>query len=86
LFISHFEADDSERASERLQLGEPYRTLLGHLRHESGHYYQQVLVTDSHIDRFREIFGDERADYEEALRTYYAKGPYFRRDGNGAVI
>jgi hypothetical protein len=70
------EADDSVRASQRLLLGEPYRTLLGHLRHESGHYYWDRLVADSpRLDTFRELFGDERADYDKALQTHYSSGP-----------
>ena len=33
------EADDAERERRRAAMLEPYRTLLGHMRHESGHYY-----------------------------------------------
>lgn len=69
------EADDAERARLRVQLGEPYRTLLGHFRHESGHYFWDRLVRDGDIEAFREVFGDERASYDQALREYYAKGP-----------
>jgi hypothetical protein len=70
------EADDAERESRRLQMGEPYRTLLGHFRHEIGHYYWDRLVRDSpRIDQFRELFGDERADYAESLKRHYDKGP-----------
>lgn len=71
------EADDAERERRRLQLHEPYRTLLGHLRHESGHYYWDRLIRDStRIDVFRSVFGDERADYEQALKAHYAqRGP-----------
>lgn len=69
------EADDDERVRRRLALHEPYRTLLGHLRHESGHYYWDVLIarTGDHA-AFREMFGDERADYGESLRRHYAQG------------
>ncbi len=71
------EADDDERARRRLDLGEPYRTLLGHLRHESGHYYWDVLVLrGGHADAFRAVFGDERADYGEALKAHYASVPH----------
>lgn len=71
------EADDDERARRRLDLGEPYRTLLGHLRHESGHYYWDVLVLrGGHADAFRAVFGDERADYGEALKAHYASAPH----------
>jgi hypothetical protein len=69
------EADDVERARQRLSLGEPYRTLLGHLRHESGHYFWSRLVMGESLNRFRQIFGDERQDYCEALRIHYARGP-----------
>lgn len=70
------EADDDERARRRVQLFEPYRTLLGHLRHESGHYYWDQLVRD-HAERladFRALFGDERQDYMQALQAHYAEG------------
>ncbi|KQP37428.1 putative zinc-binding metallopeptidase [Pseudorhodoferax sp. Leaf274] len=70
------EADDDERARRRVQLFEPYRTLLGHLRHESGHYYWDQLVRD-HPDRladFRALFGDESQDYMQALQSHYAAG------------
>jgi hypothetical protein len=69
------EADDAERVRRRLALHEPYRTLLGHLRHESGHYYWDRLVLNGgRTDAFREMFGDERADYAQALDAYYAAG------------
>src|SRR5689334_7822508 len=70
------EADDAERERRRVQMHEPYRTLLGHFRHESGHYYWDRLVNDSdRLDGFRALFGDERADYAEALRRHHAQGP-----------
>ncbi|MEO6625244.1 MAG: putative zinc-binding metallopeptidase, partial [Burkholderiaceae bacterium] len=57
----------------RAGLQEPYRSLVGHFRHESGHYYWDRLVKDSSwIEEYRKIFGDERADYEEALMRHYA--------------
>jgi hypothetical protein len=69
------EADDLERERRRLQMREPYRTVLGHFRHEIGHYYWDVLIKDGpHLDRFRELFGDDRADYGQALRRYYDTG------------
>jgi hypothetical protein len=69
------EADDAERVRRRLALHEPYRTLLGHLRHESGHYYWDRLVLEAdQVDAFREMFGDERAGYQQALDVYYAAG------------
>lgn len=70
------EADDDERARRRVQLFEPYRTLLGHLRHESGHYYWDQLVRDhtERLEEFRTLFGDERLDYMQALQAHYAAG------------
>ena len=69
------EADDAERVSRRLALHEPYRTLLGHLRHESGHYYwDRLILHGGRIDAFREMFGDEQANYNQALDAYYAAG------------
>ncbi len=70
------EADDAWREQRRVALGEPYRTLLGHLRHESGHYYWQRLVEPSPwLLPFRELFGDERQDYAAALQQHYQNGP-----------
>lgn len=70
------EADDGERTLRRVALGEPYRTLLGHLRHESGHYYWDVLVLrGGQLADFRAMFGDERQNYAQALEAYYANGP-----------
>ncbi len=69
------EADDAHREQRRTELGEPYRTLLGHLRHEVGHYYWQRLVEHSEwLQPYRELFGDERQDYAEALKKHYADG------------
>jgi hypothetical protein len=70
------EADDAERERRRAMFGEPYRTLLGHLRHEVGHYYWDVLVRETaSLEVFRVLFGDETADYQQALKTYYDLGP-----------
>ena len=69
------EADPSERERMREQMHEPYRTLLGHFRHESGHYYFDRLITDSEwIEGYRALFGDERADYSESLERHYEHG------------
>ena len=69
------EADDAERERRRTLMREPYRTLLGHFRHEIGHYFWDVLVRDGGlIEEFRRIFGDETADYGQALQNYYANG------------
>ena len=69
------EADDAEREKRRTAMHEPYRTLLGHLRHEVGHYYWNVLVRDGgQLEACRKIFGDDTVDYGQALQTYYANG------------
>jgi hypothetical protein len=69
------EADDAIREQRRTEFGEPYRTLLGHFRHEIGHYYWDRLVRDGgRLEAFRCCFGDERLDYNQALKTYYAEG------------
>ncbi len=69
------EADDVEREKRRTMMHEPYRTLLGHFRHEVGHYYWDVLVRDGgRVEACRRIFGDESVDYGQALQDYYAKG------------
>ena len=69
------EADDSLREKMRLGMNEPYRTLLGHFRHETGHYYWDRLVLNSNLlDQYRALFGDERQSYDEAMKNYYAKG------------
>jgi len=69
------EADDAEREKRRTTMHEPYRTLVGHFRHEVGHYYWDVLVRDGGLlETCRNIFGDETVDYGAALQTYYANG------------
>jgi len=66
------EADPVAREETRLELAERYRTPLGHFRHEIGHYYWDLFVRGSELlQPFREVFGDERADYVEALRRHY---------------
>ena len=73
--INLAEADDAEREKRRLAMSEPYRTLLGHFRHEIGHYYWDLLIADGpHLTGFRDRFGDERRDYGEALAVHYAAG------------
>jgi len=70
------EANDSIREKTRHELREPYRTLLGHFRHEIGHYYWDRLVDGTPwLEKFRELFGDERADYAAALQRNYEQGP-----------
>ena len=70
------EADPVHRERMRAELDEPYRTLLGHFRHEVGHFYWPPLVQlAGRLERFRELFGDERTDYQAALERHYADGP-----------
>lgn len=70
------EADEVERERRRCELNESYRTLLGHFRHEVGHYYWDRLIRDSaRTDAFREMFGDEQRNYKEALQQHYQNGP-----------
>jgi hypothetical protein len=74
--INLAEADDPERERQRSEMGEAYRTLLGHFRHEIAHYYWTRLVAgSSFLQEFRNIFGDEQKDYVAALQTHYAEGP-----------
>lgn len=69
------EADDVEREARRASLREPYRTLLGHFRHEIGHFYWDRLVKGTKLESpFRLIFGDETQDYQASLTTYYNRG------------
>ena len=76
------EADDVEREARRVYFREPYRTLLGHFRHEIGHFYWDLLVKDGKLQApFRLIFGDETQEYQAALVAYYnrADRSYDRR-------
>jgi hypothetical protein len=69
------EADDATRETVRHAMKEPYRTLLGHFRHEIGHYYWDRLVRDTDfLAPYRELFGDEQTDYMLALNQYYKSG------------
>lgn len=73
--IALVEADDAEREKRRQQMKEPYRSLLGHFRHEVGHYFWDVLVRDGgRLDGCRALFGDDRQDYGEALKAHYRHG------------
>jgi hypothetical protein len=69
------EADDAFREKTRAAMHEPYRTLLGHFRHEVGHYYWERLVDQTEwLPEFRQLFGDERQDYAQALQQHYQNG------------
>ncbi len=73
--IAVAEADDVEREKRRTAMHEPYRTLLGHFRHEVGHYYWDRLVHDcGRLEQCRAIFGDDSQDYAQALQRHYADG------------
>jgi hypothetical protein len=77
--IDVVESLDDYRESLRVKLGEPYRTMLGHFRHEVGHYYQNVLVETGsgaakYLDECRALFGDERASYSDAIARHYRTG------------
>jgi hypothetical protein len=70
------EADDAEREKLRVDFGEAHRTLIGHFRHEIGHYYWDVLVRNRHEDGFKAVFGDhQNPPYNDALARYYDNGP-----------
>ncbi|GGE20846.1 hypothetical protein GCM10011390_45180 [Aureimonas endophytica] len=74
--IALVEADDAEREKRRTAMGEPYRTLLGHFRHEIGHWYWDRLVRDGGaLEECRAIFGNDEEDYNQALQNHYANGP-----------
>lgn len=72
--LSLSEADDAEREARRTAFREPYRTLLGHFRHEVGHFYWNVLVNETRLQMpFRLIFGDERQNYDTLLQRYHSR-------------
>lgn len=69
------EGDDVHREQLRVEMDEPYRTLLGHFRHEVGHYYYYRLIqSPEYLARFNELFGDPDADYQAALDRHYSDG------------
>ncbi|WP_380874549.1 hypothetical protein ACFB49_48730 [Sphingomonas sp. DBB INV C78] len=76
------EADDAQRERIRERMGEPYRTLLGHFRHEVGHHYWSRLVEpdEAALAEFRTLFGDERADYAAAIANHYNSGKVWTDD------
>ncbi|MEQ6903657.1 putative zinc-binding metallopeptidase [Nocardioides sp. YIM 152588] len=72
------ESDDARRERIRVDLGEPYRTMLGHLRHETGHYVEMLLLEGgdpARIEECRRLFGDDTADYQAEIDRHYAQGP-----------
>ncbi|UAK24721.1 zinc-binding metallopeptidase family protein [Sphingomonas nostoxanthinifaciens] len=73
--LNLIEADDVQRERMRTSLGEPYRTILGHFRHEVGHYYWARLIEGTaEVEAFRALFGDERISYEDAKSQHYGDG------------
>jgi hypothetical protein len=74
--VNAAEADDSYREATREAMNEPYRTLLGHFRHEIGHFYWEQLIKDSKQKAvFIDLFGDDQQDYRAKLDIYYVHGP-----------
>ncbi|MEQ1653295.1 MAG: putative zinc-binding peptidase [Hyphomicrobium sp.] len=74
--IDIMEADAVERERMRQHFDEPYRTLLGHLRHESGHFYWSLLINGSkNVEEFRKLFGDESQSYTAAIDRHHTFGP-----------
>lgn len=75
--INVAEADSAQRELIRTSLNEPYRTLLGHFRHESAHYFwPRLFQTPEQLSAFRALFGDETEEYSFALQNYYQSGPW----------
>lgn len=73
--LNLIEADDVQRERIRRDLGEPYRTLVGHFRHEVGHHYWSRLVENrGPLEEFRSLFGDETIDYASAMQNHYGNG------------
>jgi hypothetical protein len=73
--INLAEADDAEREKRRQAMREPYRTLLGHFRHEVGHFYwRQLIFGSAWLNEFRQLFGDDRQDYAQSLAQHYRQG------------
>ncbi|HEY1857317.1 zinc-binding metallopeptidase family protein [Acidocella sp.] len=74
--INLAEADDARREQSRVEMHEPYRTLLGHFRHEIGHYFWNVLIGNGgRLESCRAAFGDDSTDYAAALQRHYEQGP-----------
>jgi hypothetical protein len=69
------EGDDAHREKVRIELAEPYRTMLGHFRHEVGHYIEWQHVRGDLIERARELFGNEEQSYSDAIERHYSDGP-----------
>ena len=74
--INLAEANEVARSQTKLAMGEQYRTLLGHFRHELGHYYFDVLIAGSPQKHAlcKKYFGDDESDYQESLKKHYKDG------------
>ena len=73
--INVMEADPAEGVKRREELGESYRTMIGHYRHELAHFlFERLVQDDAFATAFRDLFGDERADYGAALERHYGEG------------
>src|SRR4030095_2983330 len=69
------ESSDAHREALRESMDEPYRTVLGHFRHEIGHYYcEQLTLTGDRREEFRALFGDVTSSYDEALQHHCSTG------------
>ena len=81
--INISEADSAERERQRIALGEPYRTLLGHMRHEAGHYYWDLLVARRRAARANagRSSATSAESYAEAIERYYERRPEARLGG-----
>jgi hypothetical protein len=69
------ESDDAHREKVRVDLDEPYRTMLGHFRHEVGHYIEWQHVRGDLIETARGLFGNEEESYADAIERHYSEGP-----------
>lgn len=74
--INLAEADEVARSHTKQAMGERYRTLLGHFRHELGHYYFDVLIAGSPGKHAlcKKYFGDDELSYQDALKKHYKDG------------
>ena len=74
--ISVAEVDPILLTTRREALEEPYRTMIGHMRHEIAHMlWWRLSLRDDFLDAFRATFGDERIDYRASLQYYFENGP-----------
>lgn len=70
--INVTEADELIRLQRQRELGEQYRSMVGHFRHELAHFcFDRLSLSPEFLSEFRELFGDERQDYGTALLRHY---------------